>query len=626
MPGAEVLTAITAGIRKASQDSHNKYHNKTQDTDTLSMKTPPPDKDAVVKYEVRVITADRFNSSTRANVFITLFGADGDHSGVMQLDDKNDVNHDEMHVRFQRGQTDVFLIELKNFGELAKVRIGHDNSGMFPSWFLDRVEVLDHRTTNMYHFLCGRWLSVKEDDGQVVRDLPVEHQFQLTPQDFLKEAASNFTTTEGGGGPVLIKDYAPKVFRNIREMYDIHTKDYQVSWTLPEEKLVAKEGAGRSGSLFLLSDDNRYMLKTIPHDEVLTFLEVLPAYYQHLTDHPESLIMKVFGLMRCRLPGFTHYVIIFNNVLYNPPNGVNAIYDLKGRVPKPGKALQNTQKVGSNYVFKDKDLDRKFYLAEEVKFDFFTTLAGDINFFQANNLMDYSLLIGISDPPPAGQAVERPTWATVRPSRADKKELYHVGFIDCLTSYGLKKKTAHMFKTALWNPDTLSTIDATSYAERIKKYLFEIFEDSPNPLTPSLSKGRPRSVTSEGVGPSSADTILLQKKAEMLESKVLRLEGRMHMLEACLDRLLQARGEKGLERTASSNELSKFAVGGAESDEEESLNETLMMTAMGSMGNVARIGQAHTQLAPPDGAASTRQGPPQRTPFVEPEPAPSSST
>ena len=41
------------------------------------------------------------------------------------------------------------------------------------------------------------------------------------------------------------------------------------------------------------------MLKTIPHDEVMTFLEVLPRYYEHLCSNPETLIMKVFGLMVC---------------------------------------------------------------------------------------------------------------------------------------------------------------------------------------------------------------------------------------------------------------------------------------------------------------------------------------
>eukprot|EP00124_Ichthyophonus_hoferi_P001138 Ihof_evm6s53 gene=Ihof_evmTU6s53 len=312
MPGAEILTKVTASIRKAAQDSNNKYYKKTKHMDVMSMKSVM-DKDCINTYEITITTADRFSSGTRANVFITLFGSDGRRSDVITLDDKNDTNQDPDHYRFQRGQIDKFKVETPNLGELTKIRIGHDNTGVFASWLVDQVEVTDSMSTNTYHFACGIWLSVYDTDGQVVRDFPVEHQFQLSPQDFLKEASNCFTLE---GGNCQVKDYAPNVFLNIREIYGIHTKDYHVSWTLPEDKLVAKEGAGRSGSLFLMSDDKKYMLKTVPHDEIVTFLEVLPAYYQHLADHPESLIMKVFGLMGLQLFYKGDYIGAVNHLIY----------------------------------------------------------------------------------------------------------------------------------------------------------------------------------------------------------------------------------------------------------------------------------------------------------------------
>jgi hypothetical protein len=65
--------------------------------------------------------------------------------------------------------------------------------------------------------------------------------------------------------------------------------------------------------------------------QVLTFLEVLPKYYEHLQGNPNSLIMKVFGLMRFTFSdGAKIYCIIFNNVLFNPYEQMNCIYDLKG--------------------------------------------------------------------------------------------------------------------------------------------------------------------------------------------------------------------------------------------------------------------------------------------------------
>jgi hypothetical protein len=65
-----------------------------------------------------------------------------------------------------------------------------------------------------------------------------------------------------------------------------------------------------------------------------------------------------------------------------------------------------------------------------------------------------SFLIGVSKQSPA-TAVEYPDWVYVLESLPELNEHYHVGFIDCLTNYGFKKKTAHMFKSALWNVDTV---------------------------------------------------------------------------------------------------------------------------------------------------------------------------
>lgn len=40
-------------------------------------------------------------------------------------------------------QVDVFTIKAIDLGELKKLRIRHDNSGTSPSWFLERVEIVD---------------------------------------------------------------------------------------------------------------------------------------------------------------------------------------------------------------------------------------------------------------------------------------------------------------------------------------------------------------------------------------------------------------------------------------------------------------------------------------------------
>jgi len=49
--------------------------------------------------------------------------------------------------------------------QLAKIRIGHDGSGVGSGWFLDEVKVDIPSKGECYTFACHRWLDKDEDDG-----------------------------------------------------------------------------------------------------------------------------------------------------------------------------------------------------------------------------------------------------------------------------------------------------------------------------------------------------------------------------------------------------------------------------------------------------------------------------
>eukprot|EP00124_Ichthyophonus_hoferi_P000916 Ihof_evm1s40 gene=Ihof_evmTU1s40 len=546
-----LLSQITEGIRQSALRSEGKFGNSYTNASTSSFRSNSsvPDGESTGKgYDIIVYTGDVRGASTPSNVFITLYAEDSEMSGQISLNAENDVCKDADHLRFQRGLKDTFKVITPTLGDLVQLRVGHDGTGMGAGWFLDKVEVTCKATHRTYTFLCGRWLAVDEDDKQIVRDLPVEHAFQVTPKDFSELATDTYTihAPSNEGQTVTVEDYTPKVFSHIRSLYGISSASFTESWTIPEDKLTAKEGAGRSGSLFLKSADGKFLMKTIPKDEVETFLEILPNYYRYLVDERETLIMKVLALQKYR--GLhTTYIIVFANVLYNPKYSILSIYDLKGRAAKPGKALQNTAKIGTDYVFKDKDLDRNFPLVDEDRLTFLNRLDKDIKFFQYNNLMDYSLLIGVSAEPPPNEDVIHPPWIYTRPSHPSRSEVYHIGFIDCLTSYRLKKKMAHFFKSALWTPETLSTIDATSYAERIKKYLISIFDEptlsmnNSGTLLGTPTMGSMQRISSAAhLQSMSADTLLLETRVAMLEQKVCKIEDRMKVATESILTLLEA--------------------------------------------------------------------------------------
>ncbi|CAK9157679.1 unnamed protein product [Ilex paraguariensis] len=63
------------------------------------------------------------------------------------------------------------------------------------------------------------------------------------------------------------KDYCPMVFRNLRELFKINAADYMMS-ICGNDALRELSSPGKSGSVFFLSQDDRFMIKTLRKSEV----------------------------------------------------------------------------------------------------------------------------------------------------------------------------------------------------------------------------------------------------------------------------------------------------------------------------------------------------------------------
>ncbi|XP_065818145.1 lipoxygenase homology domain-containing protein 1 [Labrus bergylta] len=116
-----------------------------------------------VKYEIIVITGDVKKGGTDANVFITIYGVNGD-SGKRHLRQK-------FRNLFERGQTDRFVLDMLDLGELLRVKVEHDNEGSNGGWYLECVEVTNTANSVTTIFQCGKWLDPYKADGQIQRVL-----------------------------------------------------------------------------------------------------------------------------------------------------------------------------------------------------------------------------------------------------------------------------------------------------------------------------------------------------------------------------------------------------------------------------------------------------------------------
>ncbi|KAG5338292.1 hypothetical protein C0989_007714 [Termitomyces sp. Mn162] len=246
----------------------------------------------------------------------------------------------------------------------------------------------------MYNMLTGIRIGVSRCQAKIKRP--------LTPDDFQAKHKYSFDIignelTPSAKYDFKFKDYAPFVFRSLREDYfHLDPADYLLSLT--SKYILSELGSpGKSGSFFYFSRDYRFIIKTIHHAEHLYLLRILPEYYEHVKANPHTLLSRFYGLHRVKLPrGRKIHFVIMNNI-FPPHRDIHETYDLKGstvgREYPEGKAEQNPRAVlkDLNWINRGRVLElgpeKRALLAEQLR--------RDAAFLRQVNVMDYSLLVGI---------------------------------------------------------------------------------------------------------------------------------------------------------------------------------------------------------------------------------------
>ncbi|KAF9321155.1 Phosphatidylinositol-4-phosphate 5-kinase [Podila horticola] len=247
----------------------------------------------------------------------------------------------------------------------------------------------------MYNMLTGIRVSVsrcnaKPQRALVDEDFTSAHKlaFDITGNELTPSSKYDFK----------FKDYAPWVFRHLREDFHIDASDYLVSLT--SKYILSELGSpGKSGSFFYFSQDYRFIIKTIHHAEHKFMRKILKDYFNHVKQNPHTLLCRFFGLHRVKLPhGRKIHFVVMGNVF--PPNrDIHETYDLKGSTL--GRAISD-EELNNNPRATQKDLNwvnrnRKMELGPERRHLFVEQTKRDVELLARLNIMDYSLLVGIHD-------------------------------------------------------------------------------------------------------------------------------------------------------------------------------------------------------------------------------------
>lgn len=387
--------------------------------------------------------------------------------------------------------------------------------------------------------------------GYTVGNLSSKPERDVLMQDFYV-VESIFFPSEGSNltpahhfPDFRFKTYAPVAFRYFRELFGIRPDDYLYS--LCNEPLIELSNPGASGSVFYLTKDDEFIIKTVMHKEAEFLQKLLPGYYMNLNQNPRTLLPKFFGLYCVQSGGKNIRVVVMNNVLPRVVR-MHLKYDLKGSTYKRRASKKEREKARPTFKDLDfmQDLQDGLMLDQDTYNALTKTLQRDCLVLESFKIMDYSLLLGVHNIDQAERdrqmegsqgdsdekrpvAQQKALYSTAMesiqggaacggsidtddtmggiPAVNGKGErlLLFIGIIDILQSYRLIKKLEHTWKALVHDGDTVSVHRPGFYADRFLKFMSTtVFKKCSSLKSSPSKKGRVSLTVPKCGGPGAA--------------------------------------------------------------------------------------------------------------------------
>ena len=319
----------------------------------------------------------------------------------------------------------------------------------------------------------------------------------------------HYRTQEKSGKVVKQKytfvDVAPSPFEHLRQTCGMTLVDY-IETMCASPLTGGAVGEGKSGQFFFFASDKTAVIKTVTNAEWEFMMRILQDYHRHMTDNVDtSLMCRFYALYKVKMKAGVIRLVVMNNIFQvspgiDAPRNMKEMYDLKGSFHN--RLVTDEQKEKGVKVMKDnnwKNSSRKMHVEDNKVPLLQSSMRSDVDWLEEHHIMDYSLLLGISDKPTPDEEQRMSNisgrsagsyYSGVDPGRTsiwkhdmgglkaidDEEENYYFGIIDILQEYNMKKKVENAYKTRLMelkgkNPKDISAVSAKDYGERFMNFM-----------------------------------------------------------------------------------------------------------------------------------------------------------
>ncbi|DAZ92660.1 TPA: hypothetical protein N0F65_006469 [Lagenidium giganteum] len=266
--------------------------------------------------------------------------------------------------------------------------------------------------------------SSSSEDGS--QGIPIDYCERKESYSQIEEIILENRNERSGRGPrsdgVVFYDYAPHVFRRLRIAAKVSSASYRSSLRQTTKERVSE---GKSGAFFYFTEDRRFVVKTMTHEELKFLLSILPKYYTYITAQPNTFVTRFFGCHAITMYGKTVFFMVMQSV-FDTTLQIHERFDLKGawvgrlEGRKPTGTIATCKfcnvdfTVGGSHdqicdarrgegnlrhqydqVGKDLNWNRHMSLPRATARNVAKQLTCDSDFLCRINCIDYSLLVGI---------------------------------------------------------------------------------------------------------------------------------------------------------------------------------------------------------------------------------------
>ncbi|CAG9319920.1 unnamed protein product [Blepharisma stoltei] len=264
----------------------------------------------------------------------------------------------------------------------------------------------------------------------------------------------------------IIAEYAPKVFHHLRVIDNINT-EISLSALAPKNNkstlFSVHKGQGGSGSLFIFTEDDTFVIKTITKTERKTLAKrLLQAYHRHILHHSDSLLCRIYGVYTLKISGLAPLELLLCQNLKK--DHVVKFYDLKGSTHN-----RHANSIRKDFIgpYKDSDFLREsktISMNPSIRNQILRAIYNDALLLMRHDIMDYSIFM---------QVLRK----SQRKSYPDfyQMEWYSFSIIDFLSEYNYKKKFEYYLKLVQLGKKikSASVMDPKKYFNRFFNFASE---------------------------------------------------------------------------------------------------------------------------------------------------------